>query len=1008
MSQHNSQIIIILDQLSNIMLKRGESFRAKAYLLAKDAIQQYSSKIENIAQLKNIPNIGKSCLQYIDEFLKTGQVEILEQERNNPINIFADIYGVGPKKAKEIVELNNIRTIKELREKQEQVLNKVQQVGLKYYEQLLQRIPRPEIDHFAKVFEKVANTQPGLQFEIVGSYRRLAQDSGDIDLIITSQNESHYIAFIDLLIKTKVILEVLSRGKSKCLVIAKIPTAKIPNENIARRIDFLYAPPNEYPFSLLYFTGSKIFNTNMRAHAQKQGYSLNEHGLLNTYTNKMVNDTSINSPIQSEKDIFQFLKLVYISPEERKGELIYIKKELKETEQELIKENKQTLIQNYKQKGTQYLKVLSSEKIKELILWANEMYHTNGNPIMTDLEFDELKEYYEATFCCKLEEVGAPIEASSVKALLPYEMWSMDKIKLESGINNDCTKSGILYDWTKSGILYDWKKQYSLPSCQYVLSCKLDGVSGLLQYENNKIHLYTRGNGKIGQDISHLIPYLRLPKLNIHNQTLVIRGEFMISKKAFKEKYAIESANARNFVAGLINRNTVDKEKMKDIDFVTYELIEPANLYPNTQQVLLKKYGFNNVYSSIVPIETLTNDYLSKVLIEQREKYLYEIDGLICCHDYTYPRISGNPKHAFAFKMAFDDQKVQAKVIDVIWTASKDGYLKPRVQLEPIQLGGVLISFATGFNGAFIKNNCIGPGAVVQIIRSGDVIPHIISTISPCLAGPCMPNQEKDEYIWSDSGVDIILKDVNSSIDVREKNITNFFKKIEVEGLGQGNVTRLISAGQDSIIKICNMSQEDFLKVEGFAKKMAEKIYLGIRERLQKVSLAKLMSASNIFGRGFSDGKIETILQVCPNILTKPLPNPLPLIKGISEKSLQEFIGHIEEFNQLYKSLNNLPLIPSLKNGTINETINATILSQNVLTPSLDYGTIWGHAPILNKIIVLTGFRDKNLVEYIEKNGGKIAAAVTKKTDFVIAKDINDNSSKMMDAKKYEIPILLF
>ena len=942
----NSKISIILGELSNIMLKRGEGFRAKAYQTAKDAIDQYPKEITSTIQLKGL---GKSCLQYIDEFLKTGKVQLLEEERNNPINMFADIYGVGPKKAKELVETYYIKTIETLREKQDQVLNNIQKIGLKYYEDILQRIPRQEIDYFYQIFEKVAKTQPTLQFEIVGSYRRGAQDSGDIDVILTSSNESHYIAFIELLIKTRIITEVLSRGSSKCLVIGKIKS----NDATYRRIDFLFAPPSEYAFSLLYFTGSKIFNTNMRAQAQKMGYSLNEHGLLNTYTNKMVDRSFAN-----EQEIFSFLNMEYISPEERSGELKYIVKGLKEGGH----------ASSLGSASLDKLDKLSKEQLKKIIDDANSKYHSVSNTSnLTDTEFDIIKEFYEKKFH-KIEEVGSEIISSS-KVLLPYEMWSMDKIKPDSNALND------------------WKKIYSFPSCQYVISSKLDGVSGLLCYQNNKIHLYTRGDGKIGQDISHLIPYLRLPKLSTNNQSLVIRGEFIIARKAFKEKYAGVYANARNLVAGIINRNTVDKEKIGDIDFVTYEVIEPANLFPSTQHVLLKKYGFQNVFSICIPIEQLTNQFLSKILVETREKYEYDTDGLVCCHDKVYPRSSGNPKHAFAFKMVLQEQMAEAKVLDVLWSASKDGYLKPRVQIEPIVLGGVTIEFATGFNAGFIKQHGIGFGAIVQIIRSGDVIPHIMKVIESSPHGPKMPytTANANQYKWSDSGVDIILCDISSSNDVKEKTITNFFKKIEVVGLGPGTVAKLIAAGHDSIAKICNMKKEDFLLVDGFAEKMAEKIYDGIREQLQKVSIVKLMVASNIFGRGFSDGKIEAILEACPNILTEaapsqlapsqlaPSPGKLPLIKGISEKTFLEFISHIPEVNQTMSAITsaNSSTKSSTTKSTPKSTPTSATTSAKIDIPfDSEYAHIFGttfcpRAPIKGSNFVLTGFRDKNIVEYI-------------------------------------------
>ena len=107
---------------------------------------------------------------------------ILEREKNNPINIIGEIYGVGPKKAKELIDAG-ITSIEQLRGKPE-LLNDIQRVGLKYYEDILQRIPRAEIDDYKHVFSKEFSTDS--HFEIVGSYRRGALDSGDIDVIITS------------------------------------------------------------------------------------------------------------------------------------------------------------------------------------------------------------------------------------------------------------------------------------------------------------------------------------------------------------------------------------------------------------------------------------------------------------------------------------------------------------------------------------------------------------------------------------------------------------------------------------------------------------------------------------------------------------------------------------------------------------------------------------------------------------------------------------------------------
>ena len=283
-------------------------------------------------------------------------------------------------------------------------------------------------------------------------------------------------------------------------------------------------------------------------------------------------------------------------------------------------------------------------------------------------------------------------------------MGSMDKIKPDTNA------------------LTTWASKYHGP---YVLSCKLDGVSGLYTTEGTVPKLYTRGDGKVGQDVSHLIPYLRLPK----TKGLVIRGEFIIPKLLFEKKYSTKFANPRNMVSGIINQKSVN-EIIKDVYFVAYELIKPVKK-PSEQMAFL---GTLDVERVLFKDETvLTNELLSQTLVEWRQKYVFEIDGVIVTNDAIYERKPGNPDYAFAFKMVLSDQVAEAKVVDVIWTPSKDGYLKPRVQIEPINLGGVRIEYATGFNGSFIYDNKVGFGATIELIRSGDVIPHIRKVVVPAL-----------------------------------------------------------------------------------------------------------------------------------------------------------------------------------------------------------------------------------------------------------------------------------
>jgi DNA polymerase beta len=230
----NESFIELMEKLSDIMLKQGEPFRARAYQKAQETIMSYPDDIINVKQLEGKPGIGSTIFEKLNEFVETGTLKVLEREKNNPVNILAEVYGIGPKKAKELVE-DGITSITQLRENQHK-LNDIQKVGLQYYEDILKRIPRTEIEEYKNIFIdhftkfKTSNSH----FEIVGSYRRGAQNSGDIDVIITSDSPSIFIQFIDSLIKQNIILEVLSRGSTKCLVITKIENGKYD-----RRVDFL-------------------------------------------------------------------------------------------------------------------------------------------------------------------------------------------------------------------------------------------------------------------------------------------------------------------------------------------------------------------------------------------------------------------------------------------------------------------------------------------------------------------------------------------------------------------------------------------------------------------------------------------------------------------------------------------------------------------------------------------------------------------------------------------------
>jgi NAD-dependent DNA ligase len=602
-----------------------------------------------------------------------------------------------------------------------------------------------------------------------------------------------------------------------------------------------------------------------------------------------------------------------------------------------------------------------------MINLCKDTYYNKNLSLLTDNEYDILEDYYKTKTKSKVN-IGAPIDINKTKVnkskvVLPFEMASMDKIKPDSGA------------------LKSWMEKYKGP---YVLSCKLDGVSGLYVCDNSGKHnLYTRGDGHIGQDISYLIKPLGLPNLP---KSTAIRGEFIIMKSVFQEKYKDEFANARNMVSGMINKKEVDR-KIADLHFVTYEVIAPK-MKPSEQLLFSKQLGLKVVQN--LSIDTLSNEYLSALLVEWRTNYEYEIDGVIVTDNQIYERTEGNPEHAFAFKMVLSDQVAEAKVVDVIWNPSKDGYLKPRVRIEPIQLAGVKIEYATGFNGKFIEENKIGLGAVITMVRSGDVIPYIKSVTVPAERAmmPTVP------YRWTDTNVDIILENAAEDSTVLEKNITNFFVSLEVDGLSSGNIKRMMAAGFQTIHSILLAKKEDFLKVEGFKQKMVDKVYDSIQEKVSKATLLDIVVASGKLGRGLAKKKVGPIFEKYPQILVSDQSNEekivmLREVDGIGGENSREFVE-------------NIPGVLEFLNKT---ELEHKLLENTVIQENQKKMVDTGH-PFFGKKIVMTKTRDKDIIGFIEKMGGVLEDGMKKDTFLLIVKTAGDTSSKTEYAKKNGIDIL--
>jgi NAD-dependent DNA ligase len=971
---YNKIFINTLQEFIDLYYVKNDVMRSRVYKKALDSLMMLKEPINSLEDIKKIKNIGKSTITKFKELIDTGKIEVLERMKDSPLYKLTKIYGVGPKKAKELVEKHNIRTIEELEVNQE-LLNDKQKIGLKYYYDILKRIPRDEIIEYDKLFNKILeninnNNEYKSSFEIVGSYRRNANDSGDIDVIIKNENDDNILnKFIDELIKQKIIVEVLSQGSKKSMLICKLSEESIP-----RRVDLMFSIKKEYPFAILYFTGNALFNTLMRSRALELGLTLNEHGF--SKMDKGSKGELLDLNIKEEKDIFKILKMKYKNPEERVGieSLEYIE------EKELMK---------YKSEGIKYLEKCNESELEKLLKQANNNYYNEEDVILNDEMYDILKEYIERLNPKNevIKEVGATIERN--KAVLPYYMGSMDKIK------------------PNTEELDKWKIKYTGP--EYVLSAKLDGVSGLyVKDKEGNEKLYTRGNGEVGQDISDFIPYLKsrgkIPVFDDFDEGYIaVRGEFIISKKEFDTKYSKEASNSRNLVSGIINSKHVSLEKIDSIQFVAYEIIKQGNTTLSTssskeQLMSLQILGFETVKYEIIDKENLTNENLSDKLQLWRDSYEYEIDGIIVTDNNIYERKRENPKHSFAFKMILTDQMVEAKVLDVLWNPSKDGYLKPRVRIEPVNIGGVVIEYATGFNGLFIKENKIGCGSIVKLVRSGDVIPHILDVVKKSKDG-IMPDYD---YIWNETGVDIMLSKDNMENNqvVQEKKLLIFFDKLGVVGLGLGNIKRIMKAGYKTIESILNMSKDNYLEVEGFKEKMSTKIYNSLRESIDRVDELDLLVALGVFGRGIGKKKLEAITNKYPDYFSELLDkeaiikeeefNKILKVEGFAKKTSDNFVNSIGDA---------LRIIRTLK-------LEYKFMKKEVVVDELDNDE---DKKLFDKKVVFTGFRSKELEELVKKSGGEVVNSITKKTDYLVVKSKDDNekkSSKILKAEKLGIEIV--
>ncbi|ERE92484.1 DNA polymerase beta [Cricetulus griseus] len=335
------ELFVVFSELANFEKNVSQAIhKYNAYRKAASVIAKYPHKIKSGEEAKKLPGVGTKIAEKIDEFLATGKLRKLEKlaeqeehacgsictgqaeaRRSLDLMSFSPAWAACPSAARKFVD-EGIKTLEDLR-KNEDKLNHHQRIGLKYFEDFEKRIPREEMLQMQDiVLSEVKKVDSEYIATVCGSFRRGAESSGDMDVLLTHPNftsESNkqpklLHRVVEQLQKVHFITDTLSKGETKFMGVCQLPSKNDEKEYPHRRIDIRLIPKDQYYCGVLYFTGSDIFNKNMRAHALEKGFTINEYSIRPLGITGVAGEPL---PVDSEQDIFDYIQWRYREPKDR-------------------------------------------------------------------------------------------------------------------------------------------------------------------------------------------------------------------------------------------------------------------------------------------------------------------------------------------------------------------------------------------------------------------------------------------------------------------------------------------------------------------------------------------------------------------------------------------------------------------------------------------------------------------------------------------------------------------
>lgn len=577
----------------------------------------------------------------------------------------------------------------------------------------------------------------------------------------------------------------------------------------------------------------------------------------------------------------------------------------------------------------------------------DEAYY-NGEALISDEEYDVLRESTQELFPEHpyFKDVGAPVAGE--KAKLPFILGSLEKKKPDT--------------------IEKWWKENSQPK---VITPKLDGVSFYVEYRNGKVYkAATRGDGVVGRDITEkakiFCPEMITKTKNIFRGEAMLMGDDYISL-GFKTR--------RNGAAGLLNQDS--NKNVDKIVPVFHEAIDGEFYFALNESVRfdLIRAEFPNNSVFCYDIDDFDVDRLFEIYNGYKDCGL-DIDGLVIT-DLWYERENVmRPKRKIAFKMMGESYKT--KVINVVWNVGRTGRITPVVEIELVDIEGVNVSRATGFNYEYIKNNKIGYGSEVEVCRSGDVIPYLVRILSesenPIIPKNC-PSCNSGVIV---KGVDIVCVNPDC-LSIAYKKVENFLITLGTTNITEKTLTKL---GLDTIQKCYEIDEFEISEFDGFGLKRGQQIVDEIQRTLittpdkfiaaygipnvSKTTAKEVMEYFNNDFDAFCGSNIDELQE----------------ISNVGEKTAKNILENLDSIHELYNLLN--------------ERYGFTFRKDVSKMKGLKF-TLTGEGPM----------KRSELQEMIESVGGEVKG-ISKSVNYLVAADTNSASGKAKKAREYGIPVISY